>query len=150
MPTFSSGKSQFWAPSDLEAVELLFKKCRLSEHKSFLDLGSGDGRVVNLASSFTKSCGFETNRLLLSIAKRIRDETCLDSEFYNEDFMNHSLEHYDFIFIYPDRNHNFTKLREKLEKEFKGTLVIYDTYPLNMPHKEIEIKDKKIRIYLFK
>ena len=50
----------------------LFKKIELNKYKSFLDLGCGDGRIVLLASLFTKATGIEFDKGLVEKGLKIK------------------------------------------------------------------------------
>ncbi len=60
-----------WAPADCAEVGELFARLRLGGCRRFLDLGSGDGRVVMLASLFTRAEGVEIDRALCARARAI-------------------------------------------------------------------------------
>jgi hypothetical protein len=124
------GKSQrttafgYWAASEPVQVFELFRKLGLGKYRHFVDLGSGDGIVVAVASLFTKSAGIEADKGLhndaVDIMKQLNMKYCLK----NEDYLHEDLLKYDFIFMNPD-NH-FHLLEKKLVEGFKGTLVIAD------------------------
>lgn len=108
-----------------------FKKIKLSGYKNFLDLGSGDGKVVLIASLFTKSTGIEFDKELVDKSNEIKEKIGLKAdfglktEFICGDFLKQDLGKYDFIFINPDKG--FDKgLEEKLLKEMKGKLFVYN------------------------
>ncbi|MCX6707099.1 MAG: methyltransferase domain-containing protein [Candidatus Woesearchaeota archaeon] len=101
----------------------LFNKIRLQRYKSFLDLGSGDGRVVLIASLFTNSSGIEIDRFLVEKGEKIRNKLGLKCAFIQADFTRHNFSKYDFIFINPDKEWN-EKIEKKLLREFNGVLFV--------------------------
>ena len=123
-------KGGVWGPSDCITIFKLFKKIRLERCGSFVDLGSGDGRVVLIASLFTKAIGFERDKELINIGERIRKKLKLKCEFRNEDYCKHDLSKYGVLFVYPDKMTN-QKLKEKLLKELKGRLFVYRIFKPN-------------------
>lgn len=150
LPSFSSGKNKLWGPSDLQVVFEIFSKLKLGKYKSFADLGSGDGRVANMASLFTKAQGYETNKYLANIGKRTARRFLLPSKFNNKNFKHADLSQYDFIFIYPDKDYNLPDnnwLLNKIEAEFKGTLVVYKVYPLKFECIRLTLHDIPTFIY---
>ena len=102
-----------------------FVKIKLQQYKNFIDLGSGDGKVVLIASLFVKATGIEFDKELVKTGVKIRDELKLKAEFIKGDFLEHDISKYDFIFINPDKG--FDKgLEEKLIKEMNGKLFVYN------------------------
>ncbi len=103
----------------------LFKKIDLKKYKNFLDLGSGDGRVVLIASLFTKATGIEYDKELVKKGIEIKNKLKLRADFIQGDFLKQDLKKYDIIFINPDKGfHKGTE--EKLLKEMKGKLIVYN------------------------
>ena len=124
--TMRSTNTGFWGTSDLDAVFRLFEEIHLDQFKSFLDLGSGDGRIVLVASLFTKADGIESDAELVDKGKEIRDELGLNAEFLCQDFLQLDFSKYDFFFINPD--HRFDPaLEDKLLVQAKGgVLFVYN------------------------
>lgn len=101
----------------------LFKKIGLENYKKFIDLGSGDGRVVMIASLFTDATGVEADEELVALGQRVRHELGLQCHFVHDDFLEQDLSEYDLLFINPDQG--FHKgLEEKLLREMTGTLLV--------------------------
>ncbi|MFC1648480.1 class I SAM-dependent methyltransferase [Nanoarchaeota archaeon] len=127
-----STKLGFWGGASVILAYEFLRKIGLEKYDHFIDLGSGDGRVVLLASLFTKATGIEGDPELVKQSEKIRDELGLNASFICEDFMKHNMSPYDFIFIYPDKG--FTEeFEEKLAREMKGELHVYNN--LYMPNK---------------
>jgi len=116
----------FWGAAITEHIYEFFKKIKLSEYKNFLDLGSGDGKVVLIASLFgVKATGIEIDNDLIKTSLKIRDKLKLKASFVKDDFLKYDLSKYDVIFINPDKG--FEKgLEDKLLKELKGRLYVYN------------------------
>jgi hypothetical protein len=103
----------------------LFQKVELENFKGFIDLGSGDGRAVLIASLFTDATGIEADEELVAVGQRIRHELGLNAKFVHGDFLEQDISEYDLLFINPDQG--FHKgLDEKLAKEMTGTLLVHN------------------------
>jgi hypothetical protein len=115
-----------WGISVSENVYDLFKKINLSKYKNFLDLGSGDGKVVLIASLFgVKATGIEYDKELYNKSVKIKSKLNLKAEFIKGDFFKHDWSKYDIIFINPDQG--FHKgVEDKLLKELNGKLFVYN------------------------
>lgn len=118
------------APAD--AVFRFFKKIKLKG--SFVDLGSGDGKVVLIASLFAKAKGIEIDDELVSASTKIKKKLGLKAEFVKGNYLEHDFSSYDVLFLNPDGH--FPALEKKLRKEMKKTarLVVFGSLyrPLNM------------------
>ena len=102
-----------------------FKKINLQDADSFLDLGSGDGRVVMVASLFTTALGVESDPELIEMSNRVKNELNINCNFGNSDFTEMDLSKYNVIFINPDQS--FSKEFEtKLKNELSGKLYIHN------------------------
>ena len=133
-----------WGYSDPDAIFELFKEIKLDKHKRFLDLGSGDGSIVLIASLFgIEAVGIEDDDELYRIGNDIIDEsyelyeirndikelpnlkTKPECKFIKGDYMEHDFKGYDLIFINPDKEFHLG-LEEKLQKEMNGKLYVYN------------------------
>ena len=115
----------FWGTASTFAIYEFFNKINLQDYEHFIDLGSGDGRVVLLASLFTKATGIEGDEELVKMSEQLRDELELDAEFHCGDFMKHDLSKYDLIFVYPDKKFP-SEFEEKLASEVSGDFYVYN------------------------
>jgi len=149
-----SGRSQhptgvgYWAMSNPAHVFELFRRIGLDKYKSFLDLGSGDGIVVAVASLFTKSAGVEADAQLHKDAEEIMQRLKLEYNLRNKDYLDEDLSQYDVIFINPDNY--FYRLEKNLVEQFKGTLIVTDNIfrPLTLsPEKQVSIRGTGFSIY---
>jgi len=104
------GDDGFFHHSNLEIMFEIFKS--LKNYKNFLDLGSGDGRIVFLASIFFNSSGIEKNKKLYNLSLFHKKNLGINVNFENFDYYKKDLDKYDLIFINPDSNLN------NLEKYF--------------------------------
>ena len=125
LPMWSTSKG-FWNAAVTDEVYEAFKKIGLSKFKNFLDIGSGDGKVVLLASLFCKNAeGVEIDKFLHSKAVEMQNKLGLrNATFHNKDFFQHNLSDYDILFISPDVPFE-RGLEKKLLKEMNGKLIHY-------------------------
>ena len=115
----------FWNASLSSEIFELFSKLKLQKYNHFLDLGSGDGRVVMIASLFTEATGIEIDRELLN--KSLEMQRMLDLKnvrFVHKNFMEHNISEHDMVFISPDKP-MYRGLEEKLLDELNGHLLVY-------------------------
>ena len=115
----------FWGAAVADDIFELFRKIELYKFRNFIDLGSGDGKVVLIASLFTNAAGIEFNKELHEKAVEIRDNMGLKAELVQGDFMQHDISKYDVVFVNPDKPFN-KGLEKKLRKELKGILLVYN------------------------
>ncbi|MBW2997380.1 hypothetical protein KY349_03515 [Candidatus Woesearchaeota archaeon] len=143
-----STKLGYWAMSNPLHVYELFRKIGLGKFKSFVDLGSGDGIVVAVASLFTKAAGIEVDAELHAAAEEIRQKLDIGCGFKNADYLDEDLSQYDIIFINPDNY--FYKLEKNLKENFRGTIIITDNIfrPLTLsPEKSLSVMGTSYSIY---
>ncbi|MBT4540871.1 hypothetical protein HOC35_05140 [Candidatus Woesearchaeota archaeon] len=145
----------FWAGTPMksmfEAFNILFEHDKLEKERkkeiSFCDLGSGDGRVVLLASLFNvdKIVGIESDAWLHEVSLHIKDKVNFNefskTEFIRNDFSVHNIKDYDYVFIAPDRPFH-RGLEDKFLEELEGKLIVHS----NIFHPE---KLKKIQEFDF-
>ncbi len=121
--TYKVTQKGLWATSVIEEIYQVFVRLKLSNYEHFVDLGSGDGRVVAVASLFTKATGIEIDRELHEIACEIgRDLGLRRAEFILGDFTRIPMFLYDFTYIYPD-NPNILKTISP-GKDQKGRILV--------------------------
>ena len=118
----------FWGSSNIDIIYDFFFEIGLEKYKNFLDLGSGDGRVVLVASVFTKATGFELDKELFDKGVEVRDKLGLKANFFKKDYLSDSVDFgdYNFIFTYPDKRFS-PEFEKKLKKELKGKLYVYNS-----------------------
>ena len=116
----------FWGGSVLDEVFNAFKKIKLENFRNFIDLGSGDGRVVLAASLFgVKAVGVEVDKELFNRSVDMQRKLELPKAlFYNDDFFEHAVSAYDIIFCNPDKPLS-RGLEKKLINEMNGKLILH-------------------------
>ena len=114
-----------WGVAGTDEIFEFFQKIDLKD-KKFLDIGSGDGKVVLIASLFCREAvGVEIDEDLVKKALEIRDKLGLKCEFICGDFFENDFSAYDVLFVNPDKGFH-EGLEEKLLKEMKGELYVYN------------------------
>ena len=128
----------FWGAAVAEEVIELFENIGIKRYKNLIDLGSGDGKVVLIASLFgVDAAGIEFDKDLFNKAVEIKNKFKLSCKFINSDFYETDLSEFSLIFVNPDAP--FEKgLERKLLKEMKGKLVVYGEQfkPKKLNHEE--------------
>lgn len=143
-------KIGFWGCTPLDYVYDFFKKIKLEKYENFLDLGSGDGRVVLIASLFTKASGVEADKELFEKSLEMNNKLKKNAEFINKDFMDMDLSSYDFLYIFPDKPF-YMVFEDKLNKEMKGVLAVCNqTYTPTFLKKEQIVQIGHMPFLLFK
>jgi len=143
LPLFRATSLGYWGTSNLDELFVFFSKVHLENYQHFLDLGSGDGRMVALASIFTKATGIEIDAELIALSEGIKKDLVKKKaispaacQFIKEDFMRHDLRPYDFLISYYDKLFTL-EIERKIQDEFSGDFYLYNTiYTPNFLKKE--------------
>lgn len=124
---YSSLKGSPYVPTKNKEVSQILDAAKLKKNSWFLDLGCGDGRVVQEAvkNYRVKGVGVDINPIVLFFAKIKSTIKKLDKiEYIKKDVFETDLAKYDviYVFLMPDL---FSKLSAKIKKEAKkGALII--------------------------
>ena len=88
LPLWSTGKG-FWGGVIADEVYEAFKKIKLHKHKTFIDLGSGDGKAVLIAALFCKrAVGIEIDNGLYKKSLEMQNKLNIPNAiFFNNDFL---------------------------------------------------------------
>lgn len=140
----------YYGSASADAVFNFFREIGLGKKKSFVDLGSGDGKIALIAALFTKSAGIEIDKELVKDAERIRKKLGIKADFVLGDYLEYDLSKYDLLFLNPDNPLYW--LEKKLRKEMKKSarlVVLGNLYrPLNMDlEKSVVIEGTSFNIY---
>jgi hypothetical protein len=113
-----------FAPSPLTDIRDLFEEVGLAGFGSLVELGSGDGRVVLLASLFTQAFGLEKDRAKAAASRARALSLGLDrAGFLAVDYLTADLSSYELLFIHPDRE--IGSLVAHLKGTYQGRLLVY-------------------------
>jgi hypothetical protein len=122
----------FWGTAHLDDVYELFERIDLAQEQHFLDLGSGDGRVVLVASLFAPATGIEFDAKLHAQALKATEVLQLSAQFIQGDYTHYDLSKYSIWFTYAD--HNFEWLQTK-KQEMTKLYLYHDTFHPHFLHK---------------
>ncbi|MBI2139424.1 methyltransferase domain-containing protein [Candidatus Woesearchaeota archaeon] len=144
-------KIGFWGPASISLAFEMFQKLKLQKFRSFIDLGSGDGRITLLASLFCNTAhGVEYSPELHEKAQEIALQAGIsNAEFFNSDFHDHDISGYDAVFINPDKPMG-RGTEEKLLKELQGKLLVYGHHfhPETLKkEQEVSVDGCKVTVY---
>jgi hypothetical protein len=145
----------YWGTTPLLELRELFTRLSPQGYKRMIDLGSGDGRVVLLASLFgIEAHGIEFDPWLVNSSLFIRRKLDLPSfeqtKFREGNFMHHDISGYDLVYTSPDKPFNRNSFEDKLLRELSGDLIVHgwEFHPTSLKEKETHIiNGEKFVIY---
>jgi hypothetical protein len=115
-----------WGTTNLNDAYELCKRLKMERFKGFIDLGCGDGRIVAIASLFTKAYGVEGDADLVNEGKEILSELGLDPELIsNGNYYETDLQPFDILFMFPDNRYD-EEIVKKFKNEVTGYLLVYN------------------------
>lgn len=114
-----------WGTTHLDDAFTFFTRIRLERFTRFVDLGCGDGRVVLVASLFTRAAGIEGDAELFCVASEAKAALGVDADIRQGDYLAEPLDAYDCIFMFADKRFE-PELVAKLQREFSGYLFVYN------------------------
>jgi ribosomal protein L11 methylase PrmA len=125
---FSAFKGAPYVPTSKKQLAHIFKNLKLKKGEQFIELGSGDGRIVRYAvKEFgVDGVGVEINPLLVWWSRFLarRDNSASKALFVKKNIFDYSLRNADYLYIFlmPEL---IVKLLPKFKQELKkGTVVI--------------------------
>lgn len=144
-----------YVPTSERVVADVLKKAGLEKGKTFMELGSGDGRIVREAVRLygVRGIGIDINDLLIRWSRFLAGRQHLKNiEFRRENVFNTNLEEADYLYLFlmPELLRKLDgRFREKLRK---GTLVISHGFKLEgWENKKIdEIKSEPFSTYFYR
>jgi hypothetical protein len=150
LPLRSTEKG-FWGHVPAQEVYEAFKHLGLQKHRTFVDLGSGDGKVVLIASLFChRAVGIEIDNELFRKSLEIQKNIGISNAvFFNNDFYEHGISGFDAVFIYPDEPMH-RNLEKKFQNELTGKLIHcghhFHPKTLNRQH-SFSVNDMLVTVY---
>lgn len=131
---YSSIKGAPYVPTKRKIIEEILGPAKIKKHGYFVELGSGDGRVVRYAvKKFgARGVGIDVNPILTNWAKILAKLEGLDGkiEFKVQNIFDSDLSRVDYIYLFlmPAL---INKLTDKMAKELKkGAIVIAHGFPV--------------------
>ncbi|MCS7317901.1 MAG: class I SAM-dependent methyltransferase [Candidatus Dojkabacteria bacterium] len=140
-----SNKSPYY-PSIVKKIQSLVddKEISISANTKFVDLGSGDGRVVFYFAKLNilQADGIEINPFLSLLSRFLKTVLRLKNvKIYNKDFLKHDLGCYNLVYMFLIDN-QIDKLLEKIKQEKKNSevIVISNTFQSSkfLPYKKVD------------
>ena len=150
LPLRSTSKG-FWGYVPADDIYQVFRRLNLQKHKTFIDMGSGDGKVVLIASLFCdRAVGIEIDDELFQKSLEIQKNLHIpNAAFFNNDFYEHSITGFDVVFVYPDEPMH-RGLEKKLLNELTGKLIHcgHHFHPQNLrKHEDLIVNGTLITVY---
>ena len=141
----------FWGHVPAEDIYEAFRQLNLGQHRTFVDLGSGDGKVVLIASLFCqRAVWIEMDSELFQKSLEFQKTLGIrNAAFFNDDFYDHSVAGFDAVFTYPDEPLH-RGLEKKLQSELTGKLIHCGRHfhPKSMrKHKSILVNGTLMTVY---
>lgn len=137
-----------FVPSGNKRIELMRQLANFKDTDVFLDIGSGDGRVLRHVAKFVKEArGIEINPILVLLSIIINRIYRIDNiNIIQKDFWNTDLSDVDVLFVYC-----IDSKMEKLEKKIKiemrqGTRIVSNGFILPTINLAQEIN--KVSLYV--
>jgi predicted RNA methylase len=143
-----------FVPLKMAEIEDILTKVRPEKEKVFVDLGSGDGRVVMLAAHKykAKATGIEIHPLLVWYAKLLAHRKGLsNANFLRTSFWKYDLSGADYIFCYLFPG-TMERVARKLDREVKkGTTVVSVDFRIKMWTDKLteKFETKKYMVYVY-
>jgi len=148
---FASWKGAPWVPTWSADIDRVLKLADIKKGQKFIDLGCGDGRLVQAAArAGAQAIGYEIS-LLPFLAAKIRQIFARENyKIYFKNFWEVDLKDVDIVYVFLMEK-AYPRLKQKLEKELKtGTKVITYVWPLaNWQKKSCNQKQKQPNLYLY-
>lgn len=139
-------------PSSLKRLDRLYTSgvVPFKPNSRFIDLGSGDGKVVAWAhAKGLNAHGLEINPFI-SLASRLRLLTLRNSglKIFNKNVVHHDYSNYDIVYTFLF-NDQMERLREKLFTELpNGSVIIFNTF--QFPKLEPDVTFENFNIYFIR
>ncbi len=148
---FASWKGAPWVPTWSADIDRIIKLADIKKGERFIDLGCGDGRLVQAAArAGAQAIGYEIS-LLPFLAAKIRQLFARDNyKIYFKNFWEVNLGDTNIVYVFLTKK-AYPRLKQKFEKELKkGTKVITYVWPLDgWKNSTCERKDKQPNLYLY-
>lgn len=146
-------KTPFY-PSSTKELDKLFETLDLPfEGRSFIDVGSGDGRFVIWASKKgMKSTGIEFNPFLTLFSRLVilLNRQSKNAVILNQNFKDHNYSDYNYVYLYIFPEH-MDEISDKLFKELKpGSVIITNTFNFKNPAYKPDREFERFYIYEIK
>jgi hypothetical protein len=143
-----------YVPTPTKDLNIALAELQMKPGKKFVDLGSGDGKIVMAAAKDYKvlAVGYEINPLLVLYSKiAAKTGKVAGAVFRGRSFWDANLGEFDYMYcyLYPPA---MRRLAPKLEKELKsGTMVVSKAFEMkswkNKLVKKVDMNGKILWVY---
>jgi 2-polyprenyl-3-methyl-5-hydroxy-6-metoxy-1,4-benzoquinol methylase len=117
-----------------------------AENQKFMDVGSGDGRIVKWAAlNGMKAYGIEYNPFLSLFSRVFTLNLSSKRKIYNTNYLKHNFSEYNIIYLYLFPEH-INQISQKLFEELKpGSIIITNTFKISDTPADYELG--KLNVY---
>lgn len=118
-------------PSKTKPLNDLLKELNITGNINFIDIGSGDGRIVRWAAKQGFNAdGIEFNPFLTLYSRSVITLKGLRNraKIFNKDFRNHDFSKYDFAYLYIFPEHMDSVSNKLFSEMKKGSVVVTNTF----------------------
>ncbi len=149
-----SGYGVPFVPTPDHKVIKLLENVEFQEGQTFVDIGCGDGRILQaMSEKYPKGqiIGYENSKRPYKLALKRRDQCKGNYTVLNEDFFLASLENVDVIYVYM-LTYLMPRIWKKIQEECKlGTLLYSSGFAISWEtiYKTIDCSGNQ-KIYVYK
>lgn len=145
--SYSMVRGAPFAALSKDRIKTFFELLKPVRGKRFLDLGSGDERIIIEASKYKlDSYGFEINPILLLISIIKIKRTGSDGKVFLKDYWREDLSNFDYIAVWGVTT-MMGRLEKKLLKELKPGAKVVSNH-LTFPNWRCSKKKNDVYLYI--
>lgn len=137
-----------YEPSRKKVIESMIRESRVKRGEKFVDLGSGDGRIViAFAKAGAEAHGYEVNPFLVLLSRRKINKLGLEKKaiIHWKNFWKEDLSSFDVVGLFQV-NYVMGALERKLKKELRrGSRVVSNLWVF--PNWKVSRKSGKVCLY---
>ena len=136
-----------YATLSKDRIKTMFELLKPVKNKRFLDIGSGDGRIVIKAAKFQlKSYGYEINPLLVLLSKYNIKRSGVKATIQLKDYWKEDFSKFDYVTVWGVPT-MMKRLEKKLLKELKPGAKVASNH-LEFPTWKMTSKKNDVYLYI--